>query len=114
MMTKPPHNTELAEIARYILAGEAPSTMLALSISADERDRWLRIRAHFDQSPTQEDIEAVQIAGTEIIAQWTLDDWRIAEDWEVLSPGQNPNALSGGIAWRRGDPEPPVLKPKRG
>lgn len=113
-MIESQHNTELAEIARYILAGEAPSTMLALSISADERDCWLRIRAHFDHPPTQEDIEVVQIAGTEIIAQWTLDDWRIAEDWEVLGPGQEPNALPGGIAWRRGDPEPPLVPPRVG
>ena len=101
---------ELAEIMRFVLPpSEAPSSLSALSIGVDRAGRWLRIRAHFDHLPSRDDIKAIQIAGTEAIAQWAFDDWKIDEDWEIISPGQEPDALPDGIVLRRGDPDPPPV-----
>ena len=98
----------LAAYARHCLKGSTPTNLSALSIGVDRKDLWLRIRAHFDAEPSSDDIESIELVATEIISQWVLDGWGIQEDWEVLSPGQAATPLPGGIAFRRGDPEPPL------
>lgn len=99
----------LALYARHGLKGQTPPTLAALSIGVDRAGRWLRIRAHFDQPASEDDIEDIQSVGTEIVSQWVIPGWKIEEDWEVLPPGQPPNLLPGGIAFRRGDPELPLV-----
>jgi hypothetical protein len=115
-MSLVPHDKEyepdLALYARHALKGQTPPSLLAMSVGVNRERKRLQIRAHFDRPPSEDGEELVGVIGAEVISQWVLSGWGIDEDWEVLSPGQRPNALPGGIAFRRGDPEPPMVKPK--
>jgi len=96
------------QAARIFVQDQLPQTLLSLSIDVDVERKRIKLRAHFEKAPSEDDIEAIQITSTEVASQYV--EWYVEEDWEVLLPGQQPNALPGGIAWRRDDPEPPVVK----
>lgn len=108
------HEADLALYARHALKGQTPPSLLAMSVGIDHERNRLQIRAHFDRLPSEDDEETIDVIGAEIISQWVLPGWGIDEDWEVLAPSQEPNALPGGIAFRRGDPEPPLVPPRVG
>ena len=111
-MSQVEQNTEMQRAfraARLFLLDQLPATLLALSLQVEPDQKYIRLRAHFDEAPSEADIEAIQITATEAVSQYF--DWNIEDDWELLARGQEPNMLPGGFAWRRGDPEPPVVKP---
>ena len=48
------------------------------SIEADERAHVIRVRFEYDGKPTDQALDACQVAGTEVIADFT-DPWTIDE-----------------------------------
>ena len=97
--------------ARTFVLDQLPATLLTLSLRVDADRKHILFRAHFDAPPSEDDIEAIGITSTEVVAQYY--DWMIDEDWEILKPGEPPNCLPTGIAWHRPGSDVPARADSR-
>lgn len=48
------------------LRGQTPSTLRAYSFEIDRERKLIRLRAHFAEPPSEDDLEAISIVETEI------------------------------------------------
>ncbi len=86
--------------AKRALRGQTPETLRAYSFEIDPEKKLIRLRAHFAQPPSEEDLEAISIVETEIDADF-LDDFEGETGIEVVAPGTPLSFLSGGVAYLR-------------
>ena len=90
--------------AKRALHSQTPSTLRAYSFSIDHDAKRILLRAHFGESPSKDDLEAISIVETEIDADF-LDHFEGETDTEVVAPGKSLSLLSGGVAYlRKGEP----------
>jgi hypothetical protein len=90
--------------AMRALRNQTPTGLRAYSFAVDGERRRIRLRAHFAETPSENDLEAVSIIETEIDADF-LDHFEGETDIEVVAPGAPLSFLSGGIAYlREGEP----------
>lgn len=90
--------------ARRALQGQTPDTLRAYSFEIDSEKKVLRLRAHFAEPPSEDDLEAISIIETEIDADF-LDRFEGETDTEVVAPGKSLSLLPGGVAYlREGEP----------
>ncbi len=86
--------------AKRALRGQTPMGLRAYSFAVDADNKRLRLRAHFAQSPSEDDLESISIIETEIDADF-LDSYEAETDIEVAPPGQPLSLLLGGTAYLR-------------
>ena len=86
--------------AKRALRGQTPETLRAYSFEIDPKKKLIRLRAHFAQQPSEDDLEAISVVETEIDADF-LDDFKDETGIEVVPPGGALSFLSGGIAYLR-------------
>lgn len=90
--------------AKRALEGQTPETLRAYSFDIDPEKKLMRLRAHFGESPSEDDLEAISIVETEIDADF-LDHFEAETDTEVVAPGKSLSFLPGGVAYlRNGEP----------
>jgi hypothetical protein len=90
--------------ARRALLGQTPATLRAYSFAIDHEQKQIRLRAHFAEEPSEDDLDAISIIETEIDADF-LDHFEGDTDTEIAAPGIKLSFLSGGIAYlRSGEP----------
>ena len=90
--------------AKRALHSQTPSTLRAYSFSIDHDAKQILLRAHFGESPSEGDLEAISIVETEIDADF-LDHFEGETDTEVVAPGKSLALLPGGVAYlRKGEP----------
>jgi hypothetical protein len=86
------------------LGGQTPASLRAYSFAIDKGRKIIRLRAHFAEPPSEDDLEDISIVETEIDADF-LDEFVGETDVEVSPAGTPPSFLSGGIAYlREGEP----------
>ena len=86
--------------AKRALGGQTPETLRAYSFKIDLGHKLIRLRAHFAQPPSEDDLEAIAIVETEIDADF-LDRFEAETGIEVAAPGAPMRFLSGGAAFLR-------------
>ena len=90
--------------AKRALYSQTPSTVRAYSFEIDRERKLIRLRAHFAEPPSEDDLEAISIVETEIDADF-LDHFEGETDTEVVAPGKSLTLLPGGTAYlREGEP----------
>ena len=90
--------------ARRALHSQTPDTLRAYSFEIDPERKVIKLRAHFGESPSDDDLDVISIIETEIDADF-LDHFEGETDTEVVAPGQSMSLLSGGVAYfREGEP----------
>ena len=90
--------------ARRALQGQTPSTLRAYSFAVDGERRVILLRAHFAETPSEDDLSDISVVETEIDADF-LDLLEGEIDVEIAPPGTACAFLSGGIVYLR-DGEP--------
>lgn len=86
--------------AKRALQGQTPETLRAYSFEIDVGKKLTRLRAHFAQPPSEDDLEAISIVETEIDADF-LDHFEGETGIEVVALGIPLSFLSGGVAYLR-------------
>jgi hypothetical protein len=86
--------------AKRALRGQTPETLRAYSFGIDQMNGVILLRAHFAQTPSEDDMEAISVIETEIDADF-LDDFEAETHTEVVPMGAPLSLLSGGIAYLR-------------
>jgi hypothetical protein len=81
------------------LSGAAPSQLRQASIEAEPVTCLVRVRFEYDGTPEPEALDACQIAGTEVIADFAAP-WRIDEQHRAVAPSEALSPLQC-IAYRR-------------
>ena len=90
--------------AKRALHSQTPSTLRAYSFSINHGDKRILLRAHFGESPSEDDLEAISIVETEIDADF-LDHFEAETETEVVAPKESLSFLPGGVAYlRNGEP----------
>ena len=90
--------------AKRALHGQAPKGLRAYSFAVDSVRKCILLRAHFAESPSGNDLEAISIIETEIDADF-LDHFEGETSIKVVAPGTTPSFLPNGIAYlREGEP----------
>ena len=90
--------------AKRALGGQTPETLRAYSFEINPEKKLIRLRAHFGEGPSEDDLEAISIIETEIDADF-LDHFEAETDTEVVAPGRSLSFLPGGVAClRNGEP----------
>ena len=90
--------------AMRALQGQTPDSLRAYSFDIDLERRLIRLRAHFAEPPSEDDLEAISIIETEIDADF-LDHFEGETDIEVVAPRKTLSLLPGGVAYlREGEP----------
>ena len=90
--------------AKRALRGQTPETLRAYSFEIDPEKKLIRLRAHFGENPSEDDLEAISFIETEIDADF-LDHYEAETDTEVVALGKSLSFLCGGIAYlRKGEP----------
>jgi hypothetical protein len=90
--------------AKRALGGQTPASLRAYSFTIDKGRKIIRLRAHFAEPPSEDDLEDISIVETEIDADF-LDEFVGETDVEISPVGTPLSFLSGGIAYLR-DGEP--------
>ena len=90
--------------AKRALYSQTPNTLRAYSFTINHDTKHILLRAHFGESPSEDDLEAISIIETEIDADF-LDHFEGNTDIEIAAPGKSLSFLPGGIAYLR-DGEP--------
>jgi len=70
------------------------------SFEIDPEKKLIRLRAHFAQPPSEDDLEAISVVETEIDADF-LDDFEGETGVKIVAPGMPLSFLSGGVAYLR-------------
>ncbi len=86
--------------AKRALEGQTPEALRAYSFEIDQGNKLIRLRAHFAQPPSEDDLETISIVETEIDADF-LDHFEAETGVEVAAPGVPVSFLSGGVAFLR-------------
>ena len=86
--------------AQRALEGQTPEMLRAYSFGIDPDNKLIRLRAHFAQPPSEDDLETISIIETEIDADF-LDHFEAETEIEVAAPGAAMAFLSGGVAFLR-------------
>ncbi len=86
--------------AKRALHSQTPCTLRACSFSIGHGAKRILLRAHFNESPSEDDLEAISVVETEINADF-LDHFEGETDTEVVAPGESLSFLPGGIAYLR-------------
>lgn len=86
--------------AKRALHSQTPRTLRAYSFAIDHEMKRILLRAHFAETPSEDDLEAISIVETEIDADF-LDHFEGETDTEVAGPGRELSLLSGGAAYLR-------------
>ncbi|MXP63702.1 hypothetical protein E0493_10120 [Roseomonas sp. M0104] len=86
--------------AQRALPGKMPASLHAYSVKVERPQKKLRLRAHFHEPPSEDDIEDLLAVETEIFADF-FDDVRVETEIEVIAPGEKPNFLAEGVAYQR-------------
>lgn len=94
---------EIASSAQRALSGQTPPELLAYSFAVDREQQVIHLKAHFSQPPSEDAVENIEIAETEIFSDFP-DHFDAETEMEVVPAGQEPVPLSGGFVWRLGDP----------
>jgi len=104
-MTQEEHLTQLVcGLSKRALRNQTPTGLRAYSFAVDGERKRIRLRAHFAETPSEDDLEAISIVETEIDADF-LDHLQGETDFEVVAPGTPLSFLSGGVAYlREGEP----------
>jgi len=90
--------------AKRALSSQTPSTLRVYSFSINHDAKRILLRAHFGESPSEDDLEAISIIETEIDADF-LDHFEGRTDTEVVASGKSLSFLPGGVAYlRKGEP----------
>ena len=90
--------------AKRALYSQTPANLRAYSFSINKNIKRILLRAHFDESPSEDDLEVMSIVETEIDADF-LDHFEGETDIEVAAIGKGLSFLPGGIAYlRKGEP----------
>ncbi len=84
--------------AQRALRGQTPDTLRAYSFEIDPERKVIRLRAHFADAPSEDDLEAISVIETEIDADF-IDDFERQTDTEIVSPGSSLSLLPSGIAY---------------
>lgn len=90
--------------AKRALDGQTPRTLRAYSFAINHDSKRILLRAHFGESPSEDDLDAISVIETEIDADF-LDHFEGETDTEVVPPGKGLSLLPGGVAYLR-DGEP--------
>ncbi len=86
--------------AKRALREQTPETLRAYSFEIDPEKKLIRLRAHFAQPPSEDDLEAISVVETEIDADF-LDDFEGETGVKIVAPGMPLSFLSGGVAYLR-------------
>jgi hypothetical protein len=86
------------------LRGQTPPSLRAYSFAIDRKNRLILLRAHFAAPPSEDDLDDISVAETEIDADF-LDRFEWKTDVEISPIGTPLSFLSGGIVYLR-DGEP--------
>ena len=86
--------------AKRALHSQTPSTLRAYSLAIDFATKRILLQAHFGESPSEDDLDAISIIETEIDADF-LDHFEGETDTEIVAPGNSLSFLSGGVAYLR-------------
>lgn len=90
----------VCDSAKRALYSQTPSTLRAYSFSIDYGAKRILLRAHFGESPSEDDLETISIVETEIDADF-LDHFEGETGIEVVASGTPLSFLSGGVAYLR-------------
>jgi hypothetical protein len=93
-----PSHSALLSLQRA-LSGTAPQQLRQASIELDSATFMVRLRFEYEGTPEHEALEACQIAGTEVIADFSAP-WRIDEQHKAVAPGETLSPLAS-VAYRR-------------
>ncbi|MBC9210046.1 hypothetical protein IBL26_24690 [Roseomonas aerophila] len=93
---------DLILAARLALRDQTPECLAAYSVDVDIPRHLLKMRAHCASQPSEEEMEDLFCAETEIFSYY-FDDTFVETEIEVLAPGAEPNFLPGGVAYRRSE-----------
>jgi hypothetical protein len=86
--------------AKRALRNQTPTRLRAYSFAVDGARKRIRLRAHFAEAPSENDLEVIGIVETEIDADF-LDHFEGETDIEVVAPGTPLSFLPGGVAYLR-------------
>ena len=84
------------------LQDQTPRNLRAFSYQVELDRKLIRLRAHFDSTPSEDELEEISCVETEIIADFdgaTIENFDT--DVEVVPVGQPLSFLPGGIAYLR-------------
>jgi hypothetical protein len=84
---------------RRALSGAAPSQLRQASVEVDSEAHLVRVRFEYEGNPERGTLEACQIAGTEVIADFSAP-WQIDEQHRAVAPHEILSPLQC-IAYRR-------------
>ena len=92
--------------AKGALGGQTPASLRAYSFAINMAKREILLRAHFDSKPSEEDLDEISCAETEIMADFLyVVVETITTDVEVAPVGQPLSFLPDGVAYlRAGEP----------
>lgn len=90
--------------ARRALQGQTPKSLRAYSFKIDTLTKKIHLRAHFDQTPSEDDLDDMIFVDGEIDADF-IDYFETSTDIDIAPMGTTPAFLPGGIACLR-DGEP--------
>jgi hypothetical protein len=88
--------------AKRALEGQTPKSLRAHSFAIDKHRKIILLRAHFAERPSEEDMENISVAETEIDADF-VDQFVVETGVEISSVGTPLSFLPGGIAYLRDD-----------
>lgn len=91
---------ELCWNAKRALQGETPASLRAYSFAMDREAKEIRLRAHFDSAPSEDEAESMSCVETEIAATF-LDRFETETDIEVAPAGTPLALLADGVAYLR-------------
>lgn len=92
--------------AMRALGGQTPTKLLAYSFCVDREHRIVKLRAHFSEPPSPEDIEDIQVADTEVGADFP-DEFETSTEIKIVEQNETPELLDNLVYLRDELREPP-------
>ena len=97
---------KVADAVRYVAAREfahpMPTSLAACSVELDVEAKAVRLLAHFDTPPTDDEKDEVRYVDSQIQSV-IPDNWYSDTEFEVVGTGSRPNILRDGLLYERTD-----------
>jgi hypothetical protein len=87
--------------AERALRGQTPDNLRAYSVAIDPTAREIVLRAHFYAPPSEQDLEDMSVAETEVDADFWNQFTNTRTEVDIAPLGTAPQFLPGGVVFNR-------------